>query len=127
VNEQVSKGGFLMPYGHAGRLGFGLSLVLVALFFTSTASLQQRSDSLLTRLAPASSAAPTDGDGSDDDQVSVTTHLISFNVTVTDKSGQHISGLSQSVFTIFDEKRPQEISFFGEDSWRRATTTTSIT
>lgn len=104
-----------MPYGQAVRLGFGLSLLLVALFFTSKANLQQRSDSLLTRLAPASSAATTDNADSDDDQVSVTTHLISFNVTVTDKSGQHIAGLPQSAFNIFDEKRPQEISFFGED------------
>jgi Ca-activated chloride channel homolog len=105
-----------MPYGQAVRLGLGTSLVLVALFFSSTASAQQTSDSLTTRAAPMTSRSPTkSSDTALDDQVTVNTDLISFNVTVTDKSGQHISGLPQSAFTIFDEKRPQEISFFGED------------
>ncbi|HEY0376874.1 MAG TPA: VWA domain-containing protein [Pyrinomonadaceae bacterium] len=105
-----------MPYAQAVRLGACASLVLVALFFSPTASVQQRDDSLLNRVAPASSTAPSKaGDTGGDDQVVVNTDLISFNVTVTDKSGRHISGLPQSAFTIFDEKRPQEISFFGED------------
>ena len=105
-----------MPYGQAARLGKGASLVLVALFFSSTANAQQTSDSLLNRVAPTTSSSPTkSSDTAFDDQVTVNTDLISFNVTVTDKFGKHISGLPQSAFTIFDEKRPQEISFFGED------------
>src|ERR1044071_6349728 len=105
-----------MPYAQAVRLGAGASLVLVALFFSPTASVQQRDDSLLNRVAPASPTAPSKtGDTDGDDEVVVNTDLISFNVTVTDKSGRHVSGLPQSAFTIFDEKRPQEISFFGED------------
>jgi len=105
-----------MPYRLVVRLGCIASLVLVALFFSKTASVQQKSDSLQTRVAPAtSSSSAISSDSGDDDQVTVNTDLISFDVTVTDKSGQHISGLPQSAFTIFDEKRPQEISFFGED------------
>lgn len=105
-----------MPYRLVVRLGTGASLVLVALFFSATASLQQRSDSLLNRVAPATSRSPSETiNSAGDDQVVVNSDLISFNVTVTDKSGQHVSGLLQSAFTIFDGKSPQEISFFGED------------
>jgi Ca-activated chloride channel homolog len=105
-----------MPYRMAIRFGFGSSLVLVALFFSSTASLQQKSDSLLTRATSAPATPPAKSGGYVfDEQVVVNADLISFNVTVTDKSGQHISGLPQSAFTIFDEKQPQAISFFAED------------
>ena len=101
-----------MPYGQALRLGFVSGLVLVALFFSSTARVQQQSSSMLTRVAHTTPTAPTNSGGSaSDDQVVVNTDLISFNVTVTNKSGQHISGLPQSAFTVFDEKRQQQISF----------------
>jgi Ca-activated chloride channel family protein len=102
-----------MPYGMAARVGLVSILFLVVLFFTSTASVQQKSDSLLTHKP---STEPTkSSDSSGDDAVVVNADLISFDVTVTDKSGQHITGLPQSAFTIFDEKMQQEISFFGED------------
>ena len=49
------------------------------------------------------------------EQVLVNTDLISFNVTVTDPYGRLVSGLSKSVFTIYDEKQQQEITFFSDD------------
>ena len=105
-----------MPYRTVVRLVTGASLVLVAFFFSSTASVQQRSDSLLNQITAATSTPPAkSGDTTFDDQILVNTDLISFNVTVTDNSGQHISGLPKTAFTVFDEKMPQEISFFGED------------
>lgn len=104
-----------MPYGQAVRLSVVASLFLVALFFTPTASVQQKSVPLVNRAAPATSTLPAKTGGADDDGVVVNTDLISFNVSVTDKSGRHVSGLPQSAFTIFDDKSPQEISFFGED------------
>ncbi len=104
-----------MPYGQAVRLSVAASLLLVALFFSPTASVQQQRDPLVNRAAPATSTPPTKTGGADDEGVVVNTDLISFNVTVTDKSGRHVSGLPQSAFTVFDEKNRQEISFFGED------------
>ncbi|MFL6230671.1 MAG: VWA domain-containing protein [Pyrinomonadaceae bacterium] len=104
-----------MPYGRAVRLGFGLSLVLVALFFSSTASLQQQGKSSLTAGShPAHTSPAESGDPAGDDRIVVSTDLISFDVTVMDGSGRHVAGLPKTAFTIFDEKRPQEISFFGE-------------
>jgi Ca-activated chloride channel family protein len=43
------------------------------------------------------------------------TDLITFNVTVTDIYGRFVSGLSKNAFSIFDEKQPQEITFFSDD------------
>jgi Ca-activated chloride channel family protein len=92
------------------------SLVLVALLFSTTASAQEQRDSLLNQVAPRDSTSHTKSIGSGGgDEVIVNTDLISFNVTVTDKSGHHIPGLPRTAFTILDEKRAQEISFFGED------------
>jgi Ca-activated chloride channel family protein len=41
--------------------------------------------------------------------------LITFNVTVTDIYGRFVSGLSRNAFTIYDDKQPQEITFFSDD------------
>jgi Ca-activated chloride channel homolog len=41
--------------------------------------------------------------------------LITFTVTVTDTYGRFVSGLSKNAFTVFDEKKPQEITFFSDD------------
>lgn len=99
-----------MTHRLAVRLGLASSLVLVALCFSPTADVQQKSGSLLNRVAPA-----TSGDVATDGEVVVNADLISFNVTVTDKLGHHVNGLPKTSFTVFDEKRPQEISFFAED------------
>jgi len=43
------------------------------------------------------------------------TDLITLTVTVTDTYGRYVSGLSQKAFSVFDEKQPQEITFFIDD------------
>jgi Ca-activated chloride channel family protein len=43
------------------------------------------------------------------------TDLITFTVTVTDLYGRFVSGLNKNAFTIFDDKKEQEISFFSDD------------
>jgi len=50
-----------------------------------------------------------------DDRVLINTDLISFNVTVMDQYGRFVTGLSQRAFTIFDDKRAQEITFFSDE------------
>lgn len=50
-----------------------------------------------------------------DGPVIVNTDLITFTVTVTDTYGRFVSGLSKNAFTVFDEKKPQEITFFSDD------------
>ncbi|MFN2515605.1 MAG: VWA domain-containing protein [Pyrinomonadaceae bacterium] len=50
-----------------------------------------------------------------DGPVIVNTDLITFTVTVTDTYGRYVSGLGKSAFTVLDEKKPQEITFFSDD------------
>src|ERR1700687_5155222 len=43
------------------------------------------------------------------------TDLVTFTVTVTDTYGRYVSGLNKNAFAVFDEKQPQDISFFSDD------------
>ena len=43
------------------------------------------------------------------------TDLVTFTVTVTDTYGRYVSGLNKSAFSVFDDKLPQDISFFSDD------------
>ncbi len=43
------------------------------------------------------------------------TDLITLTVTVTDTYGRYVSGLGKNAFTVFDERKPQEITFFSDD------------
>src|SRR6266498_876090 len=43
------------------------------------------------------------------------TDLITFTVTVTDTYGRYVSGLGKNAFTVLDEKKQQEITFFSDD------------
>ena len=47
--------------------------------------------------------------------VIVNTDLITFTVTVTDTYGRYVSGLGKNAFTVMDDKKPQEITFFSDD------------
>jgi Ca-activated chloride channel family protein len=104
-----------MPYRRAVRLGLVPGLVLVSLSFPSAANVQRKSDAAQARTAPSAKPAAEEGDAAGDERVVVSSDLISLRVTVTDKFGRSVSGLPQSAFTVFDEKRPQEISLFDED------------
>jgi Ca-activated chloride channel homolog len=54
--------------------------------------------------------------GSDiDGPVIVNTDLITFTVTVTDTYGRFVSGLNKNAFTVLDDKKPQEITYFSDD------------
>lgn len=47
--------------------------------------------------------------------VIVNTDLITFTVTVTDTYGRFVSGLGKNAFTVMDDKKPQEITYFSDD------------
>ena len=74
---------------------------------------------------PTSSPTPPKSDTSPNGQqksgneldgpVIVNTDLITLTVTVTDTYGRYVSGLAKSAFTVLDEKKPQEITFFSDD------------
>ncbi|MGH9930585.1 MAG: VWA domain-containing protein [Pyrinomonadaceae bacterium] len=62
--------------------------------------------------APGQQKSPNDlGQG----PVITNTDLITFTVTVTDTYGRYVSGLGKAAFTVLDEKKPQEITYFSDD------------
>ena len=54
-------------------------------------------------------------DVDDKTQIIINTDLITFTVTVTDLYGRFVSGLGKNAFTIFDDKKQQEITNFSDD------------
>jgi len=50
----------------------------------------------------------------DDGPVIVNTDLVMLKVSVVDGSGRAVTGLDQRAFTIFDDKSPQEITYFSD-------------
>lgn len=44
----------------------------------------------------------------------INTDLVALTITVTDPEGRHISGLDKSAFTIYDDKVPQQITYFSD-------------
>lgn len=50
-----------------------------------------------------------------DGPVIVHTDLITLTVTVTDTYGRYVSGLGKGAFTVLDDKKQQEITYFSDD------------
>lgn len=65
--------------------------------------------------APAKPAPTPPGQQIEGQVVLTNTDLITFTVTVTDTYGRFVSGLNKNAFTVFDDKKPQEITFFSDD------------
>ena len=68
-----------------------------------------------TPTPPSSSQKQKLGTELDGPSVLINTDLITLTVTVTDTYGRYVSGLNKNAFSIFDEKQPQEITFFSDD------------
>lgn len=50
-----------------------------------------------------------------DEPIRVETNLVTINVSVTDKNGKNVSGLTQDQFEIFDNKIKQKIEYFSAE------------
>ncbi|HSS18961.1 MAG TPA: VWA domain-containing protein [Pyrinomonadaceae bacterium] len=103
----------------------GLILLTVTISFTSGARAQDKTPAKAE--TPATSAEPTSEPVSTptptqklpgeilNNSISTQTDLITVTVTVTDTYGRYVSGLGKSVFTLLDDKKPQEITYFSDD------------
>jgi len=78
----------------------------------------------LLKVEPAPQQAPQkpstkielpQGEVDDKRPIITNTDLVTFNVTVTDSYGRFVSGLSKNAFTILDENKRQEITFFSDE------------
>jgi Ca-activated chloride channel family protein len=68
-----------------------------------------------SRVPSSSSGQEKSSNEMDKGVVITNTDLITFTVTVTDTYGRYVSGLGKNAFTVLDEKKPQEITFFSDD------------
>ena len=118
-----------LPSGRAFTAAFISCLVVFLVSFASiTSRAQEKSQPAASEHAnePASTPTPPAVDSAPSQQkpgieldqkgvVITNTDLITFTVTVTDTYGRYVSGLGKSAFTVLDEKKPQEITFFSDD------------
>lgn len=116
-----------LPSGRALTIGATscLLLLLATIYFADGASAQDKNSQKAAAATPNGEAAstPTPVDGQhkpapeidNNNPVITNTDLITVTVTVTDTYGRYVSGLGKSAFTVLDEKKPQEITFFSDD------------
>jgi len=111
-----------LPPGRA--VGIPQIFCLVILFVASNSPIvaraQDKSPQKPTKEAATAKPDPTPPDQQKpapevDGPVIIHTDLITFTVTVTDTYGRFVSGLGKNAFTVFDEKKPQEITYFSDD------------
>jgi Ca-activated chloride channel family protein len=89
-----------------------LSLLLCLPFISSSVSAQGKQPPKQT---PDKTAAPKPVTGVSDSPVITNTDLITLTITVQDVNGRFVSGLEKNAFTIYDNKEPQEITFFSDE------------
>src|SRR5437762_7349764 len=114
------------PKGAAGYMSSGhrhlyqatsitcLIIALFAIFWSANSTAQEKSAGEAAP-APKPTTEPQKTGKELDGPVIVTTDLVNLTVTVTDTYGRYVSGLNQNAFAVFDEKLPQDISFFSDD------------
>jgi len=99
-----------------------ITFVVVILALAFAAKSQEKAQEKPSPEKPASTPTPPSssqkqklGTELDGPSVLINTDLITLTVTVTDTYGRYVSGLNKNAFSVFDEKQPQEITFFSDD------------
>jgi Ca-activated chloride channel family protein len=106
-----------LPPGRAVGIALVFSVVILFVVFNSLSpALSQEK----TPQKPAAEVTPAKPEPTPPGQliegpVITNTDLITFTVTVTDTYGRFVSGLNKNAFTVFDDKKQQEITFFSDD------------
>lgn len=69
---------------------------------------------LVTVSAQDPTPTPPPIEDRDDKPISITTDLVTLTLTVTDTFGRYVSGLDKKAFTVIDNDKEQEITFFSD-------------
>jgi Ca-activated chloride channel homolog len=113
-----------LPAGLVNRLTPLSLLAVLLVFLPASLQAQDKTEDKKARDAATATPKPTPPDEDSKEQkqgteiagpVIVNTDLITFTVTVTDTYGRYVSGLGKNAFTVMDDKKPQEITFFSDD------------
>jgi Ca-activated chloride channel family protein len=98
-----------MKRQYRGPRRIGLSSAFILAFLLSVAP----QTSLAQQKLNAGAFSPP-ATGRDDGRITISTHLVSLAVTVTDKTGRHVDGLDRADFAVYEDDVRQEISFFSD-------------
>lgn len=99
------------------KVGYVIATVVASVSFHPTATLQARlkpppsSTALAQRQEPGSKQIPQNPQ----DKIVLNTRLVNLTVSVNDKLGRFVAGLSKEDFEIFDDNIKQDIAFFSDD------------
>ena len=92
---------------------FGRAAPLSALVMAAVLSLATQTAPAQQKVKAAGFASPTAGKD-DEGCLAISTELVSFTVTVTDKEGRHVEGLDRGAFAVYEDDVRQEIGFFSD-------------
>ncbi len=88
------------------------SVLLITLFILATTAVFAQ-DPAPEPTVPNQNDIPVQGQ-EDKDEIKVIQDLVTLTLTVTDYYGRYVSGLTEDAFTIFDDKKKQDIVFFSD-------------
>ncbi len=101
----------MMPVtSHAARR-FAISLLTLILTLSSVTAWARSGDNPQTAAQPPAAAANTQNS-----KIQVNVNLVNVLFTVTNKKKQLVAGLTKNDFEVFEDNKPQTITFFGQES-----------
>src|SRR5215467_3036164 len=101
----------------AWKVGYVIATIIIVVSARPIATLQAKSGrptpptALTSRQGPDSKQAPQNTQ----DKIVINTKLVNLTVSVNDKLGRFVAGLTKEDFEIFDDNIKQDVAFFSDD------------
>jgi len=101
----------------AWKFGYVIATIIIVVSARPIATLQAKSGrptpstALISRQGPDSKQAPQNPQ----DKIVINTKLVNLTVSVNDKLGRFVAGLTKDDFEIFDDNIKQDVAFFSDD------------
>ena len=93
-----------------------LALTAVVFLFGLTGLAQNGDSNPATARPPSSTRPPNANEDDQSTTFKVNVKLVNVFATVVDEHGSPVAGLKKEDFTLWEDKRPQKIAFFGKES-----------
>ena len=93
-----------------------LALTAIVFLFSLTGLAQNGDSNPATARPPSSTRPPNANEDDQSTTFKVNVKLVNVFATVVDEHGSPVAGLKKEDFTLWEDKRPQKIAFFGKES-----------
>ena len=99
------------------KVGYVIATIITAVSVHSIATLQTKSaqPTPSTALSPRQETDSKQAPKNPQDKIVINTKLVNLTISVNDKLGRFVAGLTKEDFEIFDDKIRQDIAFFSDD------------